>query len=411
MTKVDLLLRNAGQLLTMGGPGGRIGLIEGGAVAARGGRISWVGRDVDVAAAVELEPGAVVIDAEGGVVMPGLVDPHTHLIFAGSRHQEFALRLAGKGYLEILAAGGGILSTVRATRAASLDELVEGARGRLARLLSFGVTTCEVKSGYGLELETELKMLEAARVLGQTQPVRIVPTLLAAHAVPEEHRARPEGYVELVCDEMIPEVARRGLAEQCDVFLDQGAFSRDQARRVLEAAKAAGLRPRLHAGQFTDQGGPELAAALGATSADHLEHLSDAGAAAMAAAGVVACLLPGAALTLGMRFPDAARLRAAGVEVALATDCNPGTSMTENLPLMVTLGATAMKLTIEDALRGVTCVAARALGLERELGALAPGLRADLVQLGVPDYRCLAYHFGVSHVRRVIAGGRVVLGA
>jgi imidazolonepropionase len=372
--------------------------------------VAWAGRDADVGSAVELEPGAEVIDAAGGVVMPGLVDPHTHLIFAGSRHQEFALRLAGKGYLDILAAGGGILSTVRATRAAPLAELVEGGRRRLARLLSFGVTTCEVKSGYGLELATELKMLEAARALARTQPVRLVPTFLGAHVVPEEHRARPEGYVDLLCREMIPEVASRGLAEMCDVFLDQGAFSRDQARRVLETAKAAGLRPRLHAGQFTDQGGPELAAELGATSADHLEHVSDAGAAAMAAAGVVACLLPGAALSLGMRFPDAARLRAAGVEVALATDCNPGTSMTENLPLMVTLGATAMKLEIEDALRGVTCVAARALGLERALGAVVPGLRADLVQFDVPDYRCLAYHFGVTHARRVIAGGRVVLG-
>jgi imidazolonepropionase len=238
--------------------------------------------------------------------------------------------------------------------------------------------------------------------------VRIVPTFLGAHAVPEEHRARPERYLDLLCHEMIPEVASRRLAVMCDVFLDQGAFSRDQARRVLEAAKDAGLLLRVHAGQFTDQGGPELAAELGARSADHLEHVSEAGAAAMARAGVVACLLPGAALTLGMRFPDAARLRSAGVEVALATDLNPGTSMTENLPLMATLGATAMKLTIEDALRGVTCVAARALGLEREVGSIVPGHRADLVHFDVPDYRCLAYHFGVSHARTVIAGGRVV---
>lgn len=417
----DLVLRGAGQILTMvraeasGAdesesiePEAAVGLIREGALAARDGEVVWVGPEAELEREVEPGPGATTLDASGGVVLPGLVDPHTHLIFAGSRHLEFALRLAGAEYLEILAAGGGILNTVRQTRAASHDELVEGGLSRLATLLSFGVTTCEVKSGYGLDTATELKMLEVARTLDQRQPVRIVPTFLGAHVFPEEYKGAPEKYVDLVCQEMIPEVTSRGLAHMCDVFLDKGVFNREQARRILRTGAEAGLRPRMHAGQFADLGGPELAAELGAACADHLEWISDQGKRAMAEAGVVACLLPGAALSLGMGYPDARSLREAGVEVALATDGNPGTSRTENLPLMVTLAATAMGLSIEDGLRGITCVAAKALGLDREVGSLAPGYRADLVIFDVPDYRSLAYHFGVNHARAVVAGGEVV---
>lgn len=415
MFKADLLIHSIGQLVTMDmDRGGNdvsealVGPIADGSLASRDGVIGWVGEKGDARGHVELIDGAVEIDAQGKVALPGLVDPHTHLVFAGSRHKEFALRLAGADYLEILAAGGGILNTVRKTRAASQEELELAARPRLDRLMSFGVTTCEVKSGYGLDTETELKMLEVVRSLDQTHPIRLVPTFLGAHVFPEEYRERHGDYVELICREMIPEVASRKLAVMCDVFLDRGVFDRDQARVILTAGRDAGLLPRLHAGQFSDQGGPELAAELGAKCADHMEWFSKTGIEAMAKAGVPVCLLPGAALSLGMHFPDAKKLREAGVEVALATDCNPGTSMTENLMLMATLGAMAMGLSIEDALRGVTCVAARALGLEDHVGTLAPGYRADVVLFDVPDYRSLCYHFGVNHAHTVIVGGKIV---
>lgn len=415
MIQADFLIHSIGQLVTMDNDRGGndesealLGPVSNAALAARDGAVVWLGEEVEVKKQVGLVEDATVIDAKGKVALPGLVDPHTHLVFAGSRHKEFALRLAGADYLEILAAGGGILNTVRNTRAASHQELEHAARPRLDRLMSFGVTTCEVKSGYGLDVETELKMLEVIRALDRAHPVRLVPTFLGAHVFPEEYRERHADYVELICREMIPEVASRELAVMCDVFLDQGVFDREQARSILNAGLDAGLLPRLHAGQFSDQGGPELAAELGAKCADHMEWFSQAGIEAMAEAGVAACLLPGAALSLGMRFPEAKKLRNAGVEVALATDCNPGTSMTENLTLMATLGAMAMGLSIEDALRGITCVAARALGLEGEVGTLAPGYRADIALFDVPDYRSLCYHFGVNHAHTVIIGGEVV---
>lgn len=415
MLEADLIVRNIGQLVTMvrseddDSPEAQVGAVSDGAVAAAGDTVLWVGPESELEGAVTISKNHRTVDAGGGVVLPGLVDPHTHLIFAGSRHVEFSLRLAGAEYLEILAAGGGILNTVRMTRAASHDELLEGALERAGRLLSFGVTTCEVKSGYGLSPESEIKMLEVARALNEQQPVRIVPTFLGAHVFPEEYREDHEGYVDLLCKELIPEVASRGLAEMCDVFLDRGVFDRGQANRILSKGAEVGLLTRMHAGQFADLGGPELAAEIGAKCADHLEWVSDEGRRAMAESGVVACLLPGAALSLGMSFPKANELREAGVEVALATDCNPGTSRTENLPLMVTLAATAMGLSIEDGIRGITCVAAKALGRDHEVGFLAPGYKADLVVMDIPDYRSLAYHFGVNHARTVVAGGKVVI--
>lgn len=413
MIRADLLVRHIGQLLTMtpsegdaGATEAPLGLRSSAALAALDGQICWIGDDAAAEGALELEPEATTVDAAGAVVLPGLVDPHTHVVFTGSRHQEFALRIAGADYLEILAAGGGILNTMKQIRAASVDELVAASLPRLRRMLDFGVTTCEVKSGYGLDRASEVKMLEAVAKLDALQPIRLIPTFLGAHVFPPEHKDKPEVYVDQICQEMIPEVASRGLARMCDVFLDRGVFDRDQARRVLETARSAGLELRLHAGQFTDLGGPELAAELGARSADHMEHFSDEGARAMAEAGVVACLLPGAALSLGMSYPEARRLRAAGVEVALSTDCNPGTSMTENLPLMMTLGATSMGLTVVECVQAVTTVAARALPLEGVAGALAPGRQADFVIFDVPDYRSLVYHFGVNHASAVYVSGR-----
>jgi imidazolonepropionase len=415
MLAADLVFRSIGQLVTMveddrGLSESRVGARSQGALACEDGAVVWAGPDSELAAAVQPTATATIINVGDRVLMPGFIDPHTHLVFDGSRHLEFALRLAGADYLEILASGGGIHNTVRLTRQATRESLLQSASKRLETLLAFGVTTCEIKSGYGLDTENELKILEVVRSLAAAHPQKLVPTFLGAHVFPVEYKDRHDAYVDLVCEEMIPAVTSAGLAQMCDVFLDQGVFDREQARRILTTAAERGLRTRLHAGQFTDLGGPELAAELGATSADHMEHFSERGARAMAEAGVVACLLPGAALSLGMSYPDGRKLREAGVEIALSTDSNPGTSRTENLPLMVTLAVTAMRLSVEDALRGITCTAARALGLGDGRGTLAPGAPADLVILDVPDYRSIAYHFGVNHVREVFIDGRRVLG-
>jgi imidazolonepropionase len=414
--QADIIVHGASQLLTLepalahgvdGDDEARsLGAIRDGALAIVGDRVADVGPSGRILAEHE---APVMIDASGRTVAPGLVDPHTHAVFAGSRHLEFALRMRGASYLDILAAGGGIHSTVEATRRASMAELVALARPRLARALAFGVTTMEVKSGYGLDLDNEVKMLLAVRELGASQPVRLVPTLLAAHVVPKEYESRRDEYVDLLANRLIPEVAGRKLAAACDVFLDRGAFDRDETRTILRAARAAGLAVKVHAGQFTDLGGPELMADMKGLSADHMEHVSDEGVRRMAEAGVVATLLPGAAFCVRSAFPDGRRLADAGVPVALATDHNPGTSRTENLPLMASMGAALMGLTCAEAMRAVTRNAARALGLEGEVGSLVPGRRADLVVFDVSDFRLFLYHFGVNHAVLVVAGGRVEL--
>jgi imidazolonepropionase len=315
--------------------------------------------------------------------------------------------MRGAPYLAILEAGGGIHSTVEATRAASEDELVRLAVERLGRALRFGVTTMEVKSGYGLDEASEIKMLLVARKLGEIQPVRIVPTFLGAHVVPLEYKDRRDAYVDLLVNRLIPEISRLGLAAACDVYLDDGAFTRDEAMEILSAGKRAGLAPKIHAGQFSDKGGPQLVASLGGLSADHLEVVSAEGVEAMAASGMVANLLPGAAFSLRDGFPDGRRFADAGVRVALATDDNPGSSRTENLPLMAAMGAARMGLTCAEAMKGITINAAFALGIDGEVGSLVPGRQADLVLLAIPDFRAFLYHFGVNHVVTVIKGGRV----
>jgi imidazolonepropionase len=414
MKEVDLIVSGAAQVLTMeparsnapeaDADAREVGAILGGAIAVGGGRIVDVGVEERIR---DTYRAAETIDADGGVICPGLIDPHTHAVFAGSRHAEFGMRMRGATYHEILAAGGGIHATVAATRGASREELVELALPRLARALRFGVTTMEIKSGYGLDLETEIKILEVVRILGERQPIRLVPTFLGAHVVPAEYAGRRRDYVELLTSRIIPEIAQRSLAVACDAFVDRGAFDIDEAREILAAARAHGLRAKIHAGQFTDCGGPELIAELDGLSADHLEVISDRGVEAMARAGVVAVLLPGAAFCLRDEFPSGRRLVDAGVRVALATDDNPGTSRTENLPLMASMGAARMGLTASEALRAVTCHAAAALGLEKEAGALAPGMRADLAILRIPDFRALIYHFGINHTAAVIVGGSV----
>lgn len=413
MVTAEVVLKHAGQLLAVppsrsGGAADDVGLVEDGAVAVAEGRVFWTGPTESLGSHVAIGPRTEVYDLHGRVVAPGLVDPHTHLVFAGSREREFAERAAGRPYLEILAAGGGILSTVRATRAASEDELVAAALPRLQRLLSFGVTTVEAKSGYGLSVDAELKILRATWRLNEVQPIRIVPTFLGAHAVPPEWAGRKADYVRHVVSEMLPAVAGERLAEFCDVFLDEGVFDVADARRILGRGLELGLRPRLHAGQFRDLGGAELAAEIGAASADHLDHVSDAGIRAMAKAGVVAVLLPGAALSLGAHPPNASRFVRAGVRVALSTDLNPGTSMTENLPLMTTLGVAYGKLAPEQAIRAVTDHAAAAIGRSGAVGTLAIGAEADIAVFDVSDYRLIPYHYGVCHAEMVLVGGRVV---
>ncbi|HEX2224536.1 MAG TPA: imidazolonepropionase, partial [Thermoanaerobaculia bacterium] len=327
---------------------------------------------------------------------------------AGSREEEFAARLAGKTYQEIAAAGGGILSTVAATRRASEEELAANVRRRLDQMLTWGTTTAEAKSGYGLNLEDELKQLRAIRRAAAEHPVDLVPTLLAAHEFPLEHRQNRDRYVDLICEEIIPATAEQGLAHFCDVFCEHGVFSAAESRRVLEAGVRHGLRPRLHADEFVDSGGAELAGELGALSADHLIAVSPAGVEALARSGVTAVLLPGTSFFLMKhRYAPARRLVEAGVPIALATDCNPGSSHTESMPMVFVLAVFELGLTIEESLTAATLNAAACLGLGAEIGSVEEGKRADLVLLDAPNLLHLAYHYGINPVGAVVKGGRI----
>ena len=389
---------------------------------------SWAGRIVGVASRADLERRIAgegyalhqfaVLDASGGTVTPGLVDPHTHLLFAGSREDELELRQRGAGYLEILAAGGGILSTVAATRAASADDLATHGRRWLDEMLGHGVTTVEAKSGYGLDLPTELRLLEVAHQLGTEGPVDIVPTWLGAHAVPPELRDRPnatEAYVRLLLDEQLPGVAAQGRAVAADVFCEEGVFDTDQSRRILEAAAGYGLRPRLHADELAPSGGAELAAEIGASSADHLATPSEAGIDALASAAadgrpVVATLLPATTWFLMKDHHAPARTFIdRGVPVAIGTDFNPGTSPTPSLPLAMTAACVNLRMAPDEVLAAVTINAALALGLADEIGSLEAGKRADLVIWNVPTARQIPYWPAADLVRTVIKNGRVVL--
>lgn len=387
---------------TMQETGAPYGLVTDAAVAVSGSLISFVGSRMDVAAAFDARQ---THDGEGGLLTPGLIDCHTHLVYGANRAREFEMRLQGATYEDIARAGGGIMSSVRATRLLDEAALVAAALPRLDALLAEGVTTVEVKSGYGLDLVTELRLLRAARRLGADRQVTVRTTLLAAHAVPPEFMANSDGYVDLVCDAIIPGAAREGLADAVDAFCEGIAFSPRQVRQVFECAHAHGLPVKLHAEQLSSSGGAALAAELGALSADHLEHLDAAGVAAMAAAGTVAVLLPGAFYFLREQTrPPVALLRDAGVPMALATDCNPGTSPLTSLLLVLNMACTLFRLTPEEAFAGITRHAARALGLP-DRGVLAPGLRADLVLWRINHPSELAYSIGFNPVAAVMRGG------
>ena len=394
-TPADKLWRNA-RLATM--TGGGLGVVEQGAVAATGDTITYAGPESDAPDAAQ------IIDCDGRWITPGLIDCHTHLVHAGNRAKEFEARLEGATYEEIARAGGGILSTVTATRAASEDELIASALPRLDQLIAEGVTTVEIKSGYGLTLDDELKMLRAARRLGETRNVRVRTTLLAAHAVPPEYRGDADGYVDLVRDTIIPAAA--GQADAVDAFCEGIGFTPGQTDRVLAAAIAHGLPVKLHAEQLSNLHGAALAARHNALSADHLEHLDDAGIAAMAASGTVATLLPGAFyFTREERRPPIQALRDAGVPIALATDCNPGTSPMASILLAANMGATFFRLTVAECLRGITVNGARALGLRNRTGTLEPGKAADFTIWNVTDLAELVYRIGANPLHtRVFAG-------
>jgi imidazolonepropionase len=371
-------------------------------------RISWMGATSQLPA---LPADAEIVDATGKCVLPGFVDSHTHLIFAGSREGEFEQRLLGATYQEIAAHGGGINATVRRVRQSSKAELKALARPRLGRLLAAGVTTVEVKSGYGLTLADELKSLEAIAELNSEGPWELVPTFLGAHAVPPEFTGDRAGYVRLVIDEMLPEIARSKLADFCDVFCETGVFGLDESTAILTRAKGLGLQLKIHADELTPLGGAELAARLNATSADHLLCITDRGIDALAAAGTVATLLPGTAFFLGLPYAPARRLLDRGLPVAVASDCNPGTCMTENLPLVGAMACTQMKMLPGEVVAAMTLNAAAALGRSDRIGSLEVGKQADLVICDIPDYRLLFYHFGMNHVWRVFKRGRLVYAA
>ncbi len=399
---MDLLIHGIGRLVTPAGNGpvagpaqGRLRVVEDAYLVIQGGRIVKVGQGPPPSFS------GPVLDARGRLVTPGLVDPHTHAVFAGTRVGEFLARARGEKYT-----GGGILTTVKAVRAASEEELVALAWPRLLRMLQEGTTTVEIKSGYGLTTEDELKLLRAVRRLGEQLPLTIVPTFLGAHAFPEEFSR--EEYLDLLVEEMIPHVAEEGLARFCDVFCDQGFYTVEEARRVLETGRRYGLSPKLHADELAQVGAAELAGELGAVSADHLLHVSAAGIEALVEAGTVAVLLPGTAFVLSEPYPPARRLIAAGVPVALGTDFNPGSCPISSLPFILSLAVLRLGLTPEEALCAATLNAAAALGLAGELGSLEPGKRADLVIWDARELGELPYFIGHRLALAVIKAGEVV---
>ncbi|MEJ8836403.1 imidazolonepropionase [Ramlibacter sp. AN1133] len=398
------LWTNARVATQAAGAGAPYGLIEDGAVAVEDGRIAWVGARRDLPLA--LDDAAVEHDAQGGLLTPGLIDCHTHLVYAGDRAAEFEARLNGASYEEIARAGGGIVATVRATRAADEESLFAQSRRRLRSLLAEGVTTVEIKSGYGLSQEQEAKCLRVARRLGASEGVTVRTTFLGAHALPPEFSGRPDDYIDEVC-RMLPALHAQGLVDAVDAFCERIGFSPAQTRRVFEAARALGLPVKLHAEQLSDSEGAALAASFGALSCDHLEWLSEAGARAMARSGSVAVLLPGAFYFLReTRVPPIALLRQHGVPLAVATDCNPGTSPCTSLLLMLNMACTLFRLTPEEAWAGVTRHAARALGLH-DRGALAPGLRADFVLWDAQHPAELCQALGSNPRRTTVIEGRI----
>ncbi len=413
--KLDLLIVNANELITLsddtqkprrGKQMQEIGIVRDGCLAIKDGKILAAGKTAEVTKAFKAEN---VISANGKIVLPGFVDPHTHLVFAGSREDEFQMRVAGTPYMEILKAGGGILRTVRETRKASFEKLVENGTKTLDSMLEHGTTTVEAKSGYGLTTKDELKILQVIQRLNQLHTIDIVPTFLGAHAIPPEFSNSPRDYVNLVIEEMIPKVTEKGLAEFCDVFCERGIFNLEQSRRILTAGKNSGLKPKVHADEMSCLGGAELAASIEAASADHMLFSSEEGIKAMADKNVIANLLPAAAFSLmNNRYADARAMINLGASIALGTDFNPN-CWAENQQLIIALACHFMRMTPAEAITATTINAAYAVGRGKEVGSLEPGKKADAVILDVPNHKFLGYRFGVNLVDKVIKNGRVVI--
>jgi imidazolonepropionase len=417
MMKADFVVAGCRQLLTCGGgvpkrkdAFGNVGLIENGWIAGRKGRIVFVGTEKDYRSGVEFESGGLQVDGGGLVGLPGFVDSHTHLPFAGSREEEFSLRLKGWTYQQLAEKGMGIKTTVRATRQISKANLRDACLKRLDQMLLHGTTTAEAKSGYGLNLEDEIKQLEAIREADEMHPVDLVPTFMGAHEIPEEYRSRKEDYIDLLIHKIIPEVRHQDLARFFDVFCEKGVFSVEETERLVQAAKAAGFGIKIHADEFTPLGGAELAAKAGAASADHLIAITDAGIEALAKSSTAATLLPGVSFFLMQeKKAPARRLIEAGAIVALATDFNPGSSMTESMLFVLQLGVFTLKMSIEEAVNAATTNGAYALGMEDEVGSLEVGKKMDLILCNIPNYLFLVYHLGVNPITHVIKNGRLVV--
>ncbi|HEY2963269.1 MAG TPA: imidazolonepropionase [Pyrinomonadaceae bacterium] len=415
---MTLAIVNCSQVVTLAGPArprvgsemDQPGIVAPGALLVSGTRIERVGSAGEIEELIDSE--CEVVDAGGRVVLPGFIDAHTHPVFAGTRVDEFEERIKGATYQEIAARGGGIQSTVNRTRAASLDELVSAGKRYAAWFLRGGTTTVEAKSGYGLSLEDEIKILRAIKRLDEETVLRYVPTFLGAHSIPPEYRSRRSEYVSLLIDEMLPQIAQQKLAEYCDVFCEENVFTTDESWRILSGARCHGLGLRLHADQLSLSGGAKLAAELGATTADHLEHTDAAGIAALKSAGVQPVLLPGSVYALGSsRYPAAREMIDAGLAVVLATDFNPGSSPTPSMLTILSLAATQMKMTPAEAISAATINAAYSLNRGDQIGSLEPEKVADFVIYDCDDYRELAYFFGVQHAWRVYCGGKIAAGA
>ncbi len=386
----------------------QINVLKSTTIVVNNGTISWIGPSSRAPTTMR---ETQEIDVSGKTILPGFVDSHTHLVFSGTREKEFEQRIEGRSYQEIAAAGGGILATVQSVRASSRQELIDLAHSRLQRMLGFGVTTVEVKSGYGLTWEDERRCLEVIAELNELSPIELIPTFLGAHAIPPEFQQRRAGYVDLLINEMLPEVSQRKLAQFCDVFCDVGAFTVSESEAILSRARDLGLRLKIHAEELSANGGAALAAKLGAVSADHLLCVSDEGIAALAASGTIATLLPGTAFFLGLGYAPARKMIERGLAVAIASDCNPGTCPTENLPLMGTMACTGMRMRPAEVVSALTLNGAAALGLGERIGSIEVGKQADLLVCDVPHYEQLFYHFGVNHVRSVIKRGEIVFEA
>lgn len=419
MIEADLVVKNARQIVTCAGFSQRpkikdelldLAVIENGAVAVQGEKIVWVGAADALEQDVRFTSEVDIVDAAGQVVLPGFVDPHTHIVYGGSREREFPLRLKGTPYLEILKGGGGILSSVRSTRAISEEELYCQSKKRADRLLEQGITTVEIKSGYGLDTKTELSQLRVIQRLKEEHPLDVIPTFLGAHALPPEYSSRSDLFIDLVVDEMLPAVVEANLAQFCDVFCEEGVFDVQQSRRVLKAAGRLGLRVKLHADELAPIGGAELAAELGAVSADHLLCVSNGGIRKMAEKGVIGVLLPATSFNLATgEYAPARKMIESGLPVALSTDCNPGSSPTESAQLVLTLACLYLKMLPEEAINAATINAAHALSQGEHIGSLEPGKQADLVFFDAPNYTYIPYYFGGNHVTKVIKRGKVVL--